>query len=73
MSNGFGVHKLCEFSEQKCNAWLSMLMAAKVSDKTVVIYYKSDAAQGGNQNGGLCQLIGSWVSPADPIYYIQMD
>ena len=72
MSNGFGVHRLCNFDEPRCNAWFSMLMAAKMADREVSIYYQNSSPAGGEQNDGLCQDIGSWVTPADRIYYVQV-
>ncbi len=72
MSNGFGVHRICNFDEPKCNAWMSMLMAAKMADRQVLIYYGSSSPEGGEQNTGLCQHIGNWVTPSDPVYYVQI-
>ncbi len=72
MSNGFGVHYLCSMTEPRCNAWLSLLLTAKMSDRSVVVYYSSSSLEGGDQNHGLCTSIGSWVRPADPIYYVQI-
>ncbi len=73
VSNGFGVHVLCPLTEEKCKAWSSLVMAAKMADKSISIYYSSTSPQGGNQNNGACNNIGSWVTPADPVYYIQLN
>jgi len=73
MSNGFGIHLICNFNEPKCNAWMSALMAAKMSDKTVTVYYSSSSSASGDQGNGLCQEIGHWVSPDDPVYYVQLN
>lgn len=56
-SNGFGVHKLCSLTEDRCKFWASLLTAAKLSDRSVSIYY-SHPSIGGNQNHSACKEIG---------------
>lgn len=70
ISNGFGVHRLCELTEERCKAWLSMAMAAKLSDRVISIYYRSESSAGGEQANGRCKEIGSWVTPAEPVYHV---
>jgi hypothetical protein len=71
VSNGFGVHRLCAIAEEKCKAWSSLVMAAKMADRSIVIYYNSDNV-GGDQSKGACLQIGDWVRPSDTPYYIQL-
>lgn len=71
VSNGFGVHRLCSLSEDRCKAWLSFATAAKIADREIVIYY-TDSAIGGEQNSGACQEIGNWVTPSDTVYYVEI-
>lgn len=72
VSNGFGVHTLCGLAEAHCSAWTSVALAAKMADRALIIYYRNDSV-GGNQSAGTCKSIGSWVKPADTIYYVQVD
>jgi hypothetical protein len=71
VSNGFGVHRLCAIAEEKCKAWTSLVMAAKMADRPIVIYYDSDTV-GGDQSKGACLQIGDWVRPSDAPYYVQL-
>lgn len=71
ISNGFGVHRMCALDSEKCKAWLSMAMAARLADKVLAIYYESDAI-GGNQSAGACADIGTWITPSDRPYHIQL-
>ena len=71
VGNGFGVHRLCKIDEPKCNAWMSLILTAKVSDKAISIYYEGGSA-GGNQSNGICKDIGNWVTPNDAPYHIQL-
>jgi len=72
VSNGFGVHKLCLLTDDKCKFWASLLTTAKIADKSVSIYY-SHPSIGGNQNHSACQNIGDWVIPSDTPYYVQLN
>ena len=69
ISNGYGIHKICNLSDDKCKNWSSMAMAAYISGKSIAIYYKHDSI-GGNQSSGVCKDIGNWVVPSDNVYYI---
>ncbi|MBV7263676.1 hypothetical protein KCG43_16850 [Photobacterium sp. WH24] len=71
VSNGFGVHKLCNVSEEHCKAWMSMGLSAKMSNRQVVIYYKHPTLTG-NLSGSRCNEIGDWVVPEDSVYYFQV-
>lgn len=71
VSNGFGVHRLCAIAEEKCKAWASLVMAAKMADRPIVIYYDSDTV-GGDQSKGACLQIGDWVRLSDTPYYVQL-
>jgi hypothetical protein len=71
VSNGFGVHRICSITEEKCKAWASLVMAAKMADKKITIYY-THATIGGDQSNGVCSEIGSWVTPSDAPYYVQL-
>lgn len=71
VSNGFGVHKLCSITEDKCKAWASLIMAAKMADKKITIFYRH-ASIGGDQSKGVCSEIGTWVTPSDTPYYVQL-
>lgn len=71
VSNGFGIHKLCSISEERCKAWFSMAMTAKVSDKKISIYYKNSTISS-IQNDGACKDIGNWVTPSDAPYHINL-
>lgn len=51
VSNGFGVHRLCDIDTDKCKVWSSIAMAAKMADREIVIYY-SHSTIGGDQSGG---------------------
>ena len=71
VSNGYGVHKLCNLEENRCKAWLSMAMSAKMADKPITIYYLRDGGPGGEQGeNGACSEIGNWVTPSDPPYHV---
>ncbi|WP_038141940.1 hypothetical protein [Vibrio nigripulchritudo] len=72
VSNGFGVHKICNLSEDKCKFWASLLTTAKISDRSVLIYY-SHPTVSGDQNNGACKTIGDWVRPTDVPYYVQLN
>lgn len=66
---GYGVHRMCSLSEDRCKAWLSIAMAAKMAEKSINVYYQS--------NGGLtssyCASIGNWVDPTTtPVYFIEI-
>lgn len=69
VNNGYGIHRLCDLAEDRCKAWLSILTAAKLTDRTVHIYYRNPDI-GGNQSEGACHDIGHWVTPEDSVYYI---
>lgn len=71
VSNGFGVHKLCNVSEEHCKAWMSMGLSAKMSNRQVVIYYRHPTLAG-NLSGSRCHEIGDWVVPEDSVYYFQV-
>ncbi|WP_162940919.1 hypothetical protein [Photobacterium salinisoli] len=71
VSNGFGVHKLCNVSEEYCKAWLSAALSAKMSNRKVTIYYEHPSVSG-SQNGSRCNEIGDWVVPDDSVYYFQV-
>ncbi|QUJ68609.1 hypothetical protein KDD30_05715 [Photobacterium sp. GJ3] len=71
VSNGFGVHKLCNVSEEYCKAWISTALSAKMANQSVVIYYNHPSISG-NQSGGRCHDIGDWVVPEDKVYYFQV-
>lgn len=71
VSNGFGIHRLCSIVDEKCQAWASLVLAAKMADRQVIIYY-ADASISGDQSNGACTQIGTWVTPADIPYYLQL-
>ena len=73
VDNGFGRHYLCDLNQEYCKAWTSLITAAKFADKAVLIYYSSTDPEGGNQNGGKCKDIGSWVLPSDAVYHIHLE
>ncbi|MGF1886023.1 hypothetical protein L4D13_07775 [Photobacterium profundum] len=70
VSNGFGVHELCSFSDAKCSAWLSLALSTKMAGKEFKIYYLSSTISG-HQESDACKNIGNWVKPADEIYYVE--
>lgn len=69
--NGFGVHRLCNLSDDNCKAWMSLILAAKMANKEVTIYYR-DPVISGNQANGACTQIGDWVTPVDKPYYVEI-
>lgn len=74
VSNGYGIHYLCSFKtdEEKCKVWLSMLLAAKMANKTVHMVYQNSSIEG-DQSKGQCRNNGSWVAPSDKIYHINFN
>lgn len=72
VSNGYGVHNLCTVDEDKCKLWASVILAAKLADRSISIYYQSADSQGGNQSEGVCNDIGHWVTPSNPPYHVQL-
>ncbi len=72
VNNGSGVHLLCKLSDDACKAWLSTATTAKITGKTISIYYSSTTI-GGNQQNDACKAIGSWVTPSDRVYYLQLN
>lgn len=73
ISNGYGIHRICALTEERCKIWLTLATSAKLADRQITIYY-SHATIGGDQNGsGRCSQLGNWVAPADPVYFVQLD
>lgn len=72
VNNGYGVHTLCQLTDERCNAWTSAVMAAKMSGSKITIYY-SNATVSGDQESGQCLNIGNWVTPTDTVYYIEIN
>lgn len=71
VSNGFGVHRLCDTSTDKCKIWASTALAAKMADRELAIYYSHPTITG-DQSSGVCSNIGTWVTPQDTVYYLQI-
>jgi len=69
--NGYGVHRMCQHSQEHCGAWISLAMSAKLADKKIAIYYRNSSISG-NQSSGECANIGNWVQPSDKPYYIEV-
>ena len=60
--------KLGEYEPEACNAVLSMLMAAKMADKNIRVYFRNDANTDCNK--------GNWGSLANSthgIYYVRLE
>ena len=72
VSNGYGIHLLCSLTSDGCKAWMSLATTAKITGKSVVIYYSSSTI-GGDQTTDACLKIGNWVSPKDKPYYFQLN
>lgn len=74
MNDGCGVHTLCDRSSDSCKAWAGAVMAAKMASSPITIYYSGVSATGDQSAvGGACHNIGNWVTPSDPVYYIEMN
>lgn len=69
-SNGFGVHYLCNVSEDSCKVWSSLITAAKLTDRQVRFYYQNSTRSG--ENGEYCSSIGDWLVPEDNVYHIEL-
>lgn len=69
VNNGYGVHRMCSLSEDRCKAWLSIVMAAKMADRSINIYYQNNTGLTSSH----CASVGNWVDPtATPVYFIDM-
>ncbi len=74
VSNGYGIHRVCALSEERCRVWMTLVTSAKLADRSITIYYSNPSISGQQTApGGRCSMLGNWVSPADPIYFIQLD
>lgn len=69
VDNGFGVHKLCNSTDTYCKDWKSLALAAKMADKAIKIHYRNSASS----SSDACTDIGSWVTPDDKPYYMEMN
>lgn len=72
VSNGYGVHNLCNVSDEKCKLWVSLILSAKLADRGISIYYQSNSSDTGDQSDGVCNDIGNWVVPADSPYFVRI-
>lgn len=74
VNNGYGVHRICDLNvdNKSCASWMSLALAAKMADKKIVLSYRHNTIIG-NQATGQCLAHGSWVTPSDPIYYIEIN
>lgn len=73
VNNGFGVHELCNLSEEKCKAWSGAALAAKMANSSITVYYSGSQVGEQSAAGGQCHNIGNWVTPNDPPYYFQVN
>ena len=77
VDTGFGVHKLCVLTgngnadeNDKCKSWLAMAMSAQAQGKPLHVYYWH--ATEDSSNAPICGQIGSWVTPAHPVYFVSL-
>ena len=69
VNNGFGVHKLCNSDDVYCKDWKALALAAKMADKNIKIHYRNSSVN----SPSACNTIGSWVTPNDKPYYMEMN
>jgi hypothetical protein len=74
VNNGYGVHTLCSLDvdsqKDKCKAWLSMALSAQAQNRTIAIYYRDST--GKQSSTEVCNSVGNWVSPSDPVYFFRI-
>lgn len=68
ISNGYGVHRVCSLTDEHCKGWMTLAASAKLAGRDIKIYYQNSNVSASSA----CSSVGDWVTPADPVYFLEL-